>query len=479
MYDKNIKTIALILSCGSGSRYAKSLPNFFILQNIKKIPTKQYEIICDKFNKTVLEITIESFLLNKLIDNVVVCIDKNHYSNYYEIEQRIKIIQNASKLISPLCLNSTDNRQETVRLSLNYLMKIFDGNSKILIHDGVRPLVSQNIISSVVKSLDHYRAVDLGINLNDSLREKIKKNNNTIKLKRNNSEFKSFQKNKYNLVNRDNYYLVQTPQGFYLEDICNLHNIYKDYAVTDDISFCDLSNINYTFVRGESSNIKITSYNDLLFVKTLLKNQNQLKNQEKYKENNKFYSDKKNTQEDFVDLHFEYRIGYGFDIHSFIKNSITINNLEEKIIENNSIIIGGCKIPSTYKIRSHSDGDLVFHAITDAILGTVSGGSIGTIFPNTDKRFESASSAEFVKYAYNLLNSFHGKIVNIDVCVIAEEPQIMPYAYQIKKNIASLLDIEMNRINIKATTSEKIGFIGRTEGIAAQVVCLSKIPIKQ
>ena len=147
------------------------------------------------------------------------------------------------------------------------------------------------------------------------------------------------------------------------------------------------------------------------------------------------------------------RLGNGFDVHAFEAGKF--------------VILGGIKIPHTFKLCGHSDADVVLHAITDAIFGALAEGDIGTHFPPDDDKWKDASSDIFLKYAQKLAKGKNFKIGNVDCTVICEKPKIKPHAELIKTNIQNILNLNMDRVSIKATTSEKLGFTGREEGIAA------------
>ena len=147
------------------------------------------------------------------------------------------------------------------------------------------------------------------------------------------------------------------------------------------------------------------------------------------------------------------RIGNGFDVHAFEAGKF--------------VILGGIKIPHTFKLCGHSDADVVLHAITDAILGALAEGDIGTHFPPDDPKWKDAESNIFLKYAMKLAIGKNFKIGNVDCTVICEKPKIKPHAELMKTNIQNILNLNKDRVSIKATTSEKLGFTGREEGIAA------------
>lgn len=159
------------------------------------------------------------------------------------------------------------------------------------------------------------------------------------------------------------------------------------------------------------------------------------------------------------------RIGYGLDIHKFGGNK--------------PLIIGGVKIPYKKGIIAHSNGDVILHALTDAILGAGGFGDIGKFFPDTNKNLKNINSQHFLKIGYSKITQIGLKIGNIDITVIAQEPKISPYVSKIKKNISNYLNCNIKLINIKATTTEKLGFIGREEGISCTAIVLLKKNKKQ
>ena len=152
------------------------------------------------------------------------------------------------------------------------------------------------------------------------------------------------------------------------------------------------------------------------------------------------------------------KVGQGFDVH--------------QLVNGRKCIIGGVDIPFNKGLEGHSDADVLLHAISDAILGAAGLGDIGKHFPNTDPLIKDINSREILKKAILLLQQKKYSIVNIDATVICELPKLSPYIDQIKKNIALDCNIDIDLINIKATTTEKLGFTGRGEGIAAQAICL-------
>lgn len=155
-------------------------------------------------------------------------------------------------------------------------------------------------------------------------------------------------------------------------------------------------------------------------------------------------------------------VGIGYDVHA--------------LVTGRKLILGGVDIPHSKGLEGHSDADVLMHAVCDAILGALGEGDIGHFFPNTDPRWKGAPSRVFLKEAGHLLNARGGRIVNIDATLIAQAPKIYPHVAQMKQNLAEALEIKAEKVGIKATTNEMLGFIGRGEGIAAMAVASIDLP---
>jgi 2-C-methyl-D-erythritol 4-phosphate cytidylyltransferase/2-C-methyl-D-erythritol 2,4-cyclodiphosphate synthase len=152
-------------------------------------------------------------------------------------------------------------------------------------------------------------------------------------------------------------------------------------------------------------------------------------------------------------------VGTGFDVHA-------VNPKEDA-----SIMLCGVAVPSSYEIIAHSDGDVALHALADAILGAIGGGDIGEHFPPSDDQWKDANSELFIQHILKLMQEKGGKLLNVDITIIAQAPRVGPYKAQMKENLARMLAIDPARVNVKATTTERLGYVGRKEGIAAQAVC--------
>lgn len=156
--------------------------------------------------------------------------------------------------------------------------------------------------------------------------------------------------------------------------------------------------------------------------------------------------------------------GLGFDVHQL-----------KPLNDTREIMLCGVAIPSQYDVIAHSDGDVVLHALTDALLGAIGAGDIGEHFPPTEKKWKNADSSLFLSESLRLYEKRNAKLVNIDITIICETPKINPYKIKMKNRLSMLTELPLHRINIKATTTEKLGFLGRSEGIAAQVVVSTQL----
>lgn len=306
-------------------------------------------------------------------------------------------------------------RQDSVRNGLNALKEDVDF---VLIHDGARPFVSRDLITRTVKALLKYGAVAPAVAVKD-----------TIKC----SENGLFT----DTLNRDSLYAVQTPQGFHVSILKNAFQkaFFDNFYGTDDAGLVERTGENVYLVEGNYNNIKITTEEDLILGQVILGKDRQSLLESKRKQG-------------------KYTIGTGFDVH--------------RLIEGRRLVLGGVEIPYEKGLLGHSDADVLLHAIMDALLGAAALGDIGRHFPDDDKVYQGISSVQLLKKANELIKEKGFLIGNVDATVIAQKPKIAPFLQKMRENIATALQIEVDDINIKGTTTEELGFCGRGQGIAAQ-----------
>ncbi len=152
------------------------------------------------------------------------------------------------------------------------------------------------------------------------------------------------------------------------------------------------------------------------------------------------------------------RVGFGFDVH--------------RLVEGESLVLGGVNIPYEKGTLAHSDGDVLIHAICDALLGTVSAGDIGVHFPDTDPTYKNIDSRNLLEKSYAVVKKKGYEIANIDTTICMEKPKLKPYIESMRKTLASLLKLDVSQVSVKATTTEKLGYVGREEGVSAYAIVL-------
>ncbi len=310
-------------------------------------------------------------------------------------------------------------RQISVRAGLEALQEY--NPDKVLIHDSVRPFVSRKIIDGTLEKLETHPAVIPAVAVEDTIK---KYSDGKIEW----------------TLERQDLWRAQTPQGFIYDDIMNSHQAFKDLNFTDDAALNEYAGIPVAIIPGSQNNFKITTKEDYDRAKQLASAFNK-----KIKE--------------------ETRSGTGYDVHEFTKHKK----------DQDSIMLCGVKVKHDKAIKAHSDGDVAIHAIIDALLGAVALGDIGDHFPDNDPKYKNYSSSKMLKEIMRELKKKGATIVNIDLTIIAQKPNISKYKKKMKESIAKIVSVSPDRVNIKATTTEKLGFIGRLEGIAADAIASVKV----
>jgi len=233
-------------------------------------------------------------------------------------------------------------------------------------------------------------------------------------------------------VPRDGLAQVQTPQAFDFEKIMRAHRAARDRTFTDDASIAEAAGMTVAAVAGRTSNFKLTTPEDFVIAERLL------------------------------DAGLTSRTGQGFDVHKFGPGD--------------HIWLCGIRIPHAQSLVGHSDADAGLHALTDALLGAAALGDIGEHFPPSDVRWKGASSDIFLRHAAGLIAQRNGVIDHVDVTIICERPKVSPHRAAMTARIADILRLDPSRVSVKATTTEGLGFAGRSEGIAAQAIATVRLP---
>ncbi|WP_225765591.1 bifunctional 2-C-methyl-D-erythritol 4-phosphate cytidylyltransferase/2-C-methyl-D-erythritol 2,4-cyclodiphosphate synthase [Inquilinus sp. Marseille-Q2685] len=275
---------------------------------------------------------------------------------------------------------------------------------RVLVHDAARPLVDRATIDRVLDALDDAEAAIAAVPVVDT----IKRADAGIAA---------------GTVDRSGLWQAQTPQGFRFPALLAAHRAAAGEALTDDAAVAERQGIAVRLVEGHVDNFKITTEADLTRAERLLGGA--------------------------ADI----RTGTGFDVH--------------RLIPGDAVILCGIRIPHGFKLEGHSDADVGLHALTDALLGAIGAGDIGQHFPPSDERWRGADSAAFLAHAAELVRA-RGTILNVDVTLLCERPKVGPHRAAMVVRIAEILRIDAERVSVKATTTERLGFTGREEGIAAQ-----------
>lgn len=302
------------------------------------------------------------------------------------------------------------DRARSVVNGLNALVRAADERDIVMVHDAARPLLNTHHINRLLDRLETADAAILALPVTDSL-------------KRGHSGFIA------EAPPRDYLWRAQTPQAFRLGQILDAYVNWRSETPTDEAMVAAAAHIAVALVEGDMRLHKLTYADDFTLLEAFISQDKPLK---------------------------QIRIGQGFDAHRWG--------------EGHSVWLCGIEIVHDKTLIGHSDADAGLHALTDALLGAAGLGDIGDHFPPTDPQWKGASSDRFLKHAVDLIAQKGGEIVNIDVTLICERPKIKPYRDAMRARIADILGIEVDRVSVKATTTEKMGFTGREEGLAAQAV---------
>lgn len=304
-------------------------------------------------------------------------------------------------------------RQASVLAGLEALAGL--APDRVLIHDAARPFAGTAIIDRVIGALDTSQGAIAAEPLADTLKRAAK--DQTIA----------------ETIPRAGLWRAQTPQGFRYEAILGAHRTAAAAGrddFTDDASIAEWAGLTVKLVEGSSDNTKITTADDLARASRLLAPP--------------------------PGANVICRTGLGFDVHPFA--------------DGDAVWLGGVRIPHTHKLAGHSDADVALHALTDALLGAIGDGDIGQHFPPSDMRWKGAASILFLEDAVKRVRGRSGRIVNVDLTILAEAPRIGPHRPAMQAAISAALGIAPSDVGIKATTTERLGFVGRDEGIAAMAV---------
>jgi 2-C-methyl-D-erythritol 4-phosphate cytidylyltransferase/2-C-methyl-D-erythritol 2,4-cyclodiphosphate synthase len=311
------------------------------------------------------------------------------------------------------CVAGGATRQQSV---LNGLAGLPAEVTRILVHDAARPLVTAELIDRCLDGIDQHGAVIAAVPVKDTLKEVRQ---GTV----------------LRTVDREQLWQAQTPQGMerHLLERAYQCAATTSFLGTDEASLLEHAGIPVAVVMGNEQNIKITRPDDLRIVAGIL-------------------------QQEDRDSAMTLRIGHGFDAH--------------QLVEGRKLILGGQEIPYHLGLAGHSDADVLVHALMDAILGALGEGDIGRHFPDTDEQYRGADSLQLLARVMELAREKNMRLVNADITVICQRPKLAPYMAAMRTSIAAVCAVPREQINIKATTTENMGYTGRGEGISTHAIVL-------
>jgi 2-C-methyl-D-erythritol 4-phosphate cytidylyltransferase/2-C-methyl-D-erythritol 2,4-cyclodiphosphate synthase len=321
-----------------------------------------------------------------------------------------------SGFVLPPPVSGGETRQDSVLAGLMALER--KGPAFVLVHDAARPFASPALIARAIDAARKTGAAIPALRVTDTV--KIVSPDGSI----------------IGTADRDTLRIVQTPQAFAFAPLIAAHRKAAQAGrsdFTDDAALMEWAGHPVSTFEGESGNFKLTTPEDFMRAETML-------------------------QDRLSDI----RTGMGFDVHSFGPGD--------------HVTLGGLRIPHDHGLSGHSDADVVLHAVVDAILGALADGDIGAHFPPSDPQWKGATSDRFVKFAVDRLAKRGGVIAHLDITVVSEAPKIGPHRDAMRASIARIAGITPDRVGVKATTNEAMGFIGRREGMVAYATATIRLP---
>ena len=320
-----------------------------------------------------------------------------------------------------------ETRQQSVAHGLNALP---EDDGFVLVHDGARCLVDAAVIRSVLSDLDSFGSGAASVPVTDTVRH---------------ADENGFAAG---TLPRASLRAMQTPQGFRLRELREAHvKAERDhFEGTDDVAVMEHAGFSVRLSEGSRNNIKLTTKEDLLMAEAFLTG---------------------DGVSACTDLPFPpFRTGLGYDVH--------------QLVEGRKLILCGVEVPHSLGLLGHSDADVALHALMDALLGAAGLWDIGHHFPDSDPQYKGISSMKLLEAVLRDLKGHGFRPANVDITIVAQRPKLSPFIPQMVTRLAEALSLPRNRVNVKATTTERLGFEGRMEGISAQAVCMiQEIPVSE
>lgn len=315
-------------------------------------------------------------------------------------EERPQFMRNMAQASLPFPVLYTDGGKERQHSVQNALSVLPGECEAVLIHDGARCFVEEDVIRNVLEGIRTHGSGVAAIPSRDTVK-RADQDENVLETLR-----------------RDELKVIQTPQGFFLKDLKRAFELCGDRPVTDDASVMEAAGFPVHLTRGSEKNIKLTYREDLKMTNAALP-----------------------------------RVGQGYDAH--------------RLVNGRELVLCGVTIPYEKGLLGHSDADVAVHALMDAMLGAAALGDIGALFPDKDPAYEGISSLVLLERVCTLLFEKGYVVGNADITILAQQPKLMPYIYKMRETLSDTMKIGVDQVSVKATTTEKMGFEGRGEGVSA------------
>ena len=364
--------------------------------------------------RPVLARTLAAFVAHPRIGKIVVAIHPDDRDLY---EATLAALPNALSSILP-CVHGGETRRDSVSRGLEALVDL--APDIVLVHDAARPFAGPDLIDRAIEAAERWGAAVPGTAVTD-----------TIKVIGERSQVLS-------TPDRSALRAVQTPQAFRFQLLLEAHrraSASDPHAFTDDGALIEWAGLPVHVFAGDPGNIKLTHPADFAEAERRMKGET---------------------------MTYVTRLGTGFDVHAFG--------------EGDYVWLGGVSVPHDRGVVAHSDGDVILHALTDALLGALADGDIGTHFPPSDPQWRGASSDRFLAHAIALVRKRGGIVDHLDATLLCERPKLGPHREAMRQRIAEIAGLRLDQVSLKATTTEKLGFTGRSEGIAAQAAATIRLP---
>jgi 2-C-methyl-D-erythritol 4-phosphate cytidylyltransferase / 2-C-methyl-D-erythritol 2,4-cyclodiphosphate synthase len=352
--------------------------------------------------------TVRVFASASCIDRIVVVVPADRVESTATLMTEYDLADGTLQVIG-----GGRRRQDSVKAGLDALN---DDVDIVLVHDGARPLLSNTLISRCCDAAVQYGAAIAAVPVKDTL----KKGGPDGRI--------------LHTVDREDLWQAQTPQAASLRLLLGAYDAAGDRDATDEASLLELAGIAVHLVEGSETNIKITRPDDLIIAEKIM-------------------HEKRNDISGG-----SIRIGHGYDAHQFAYER--------------DLVLGGVTIPFEMGLAGHSDADVLTHALCDAILGGLGAGDIGSHFPDSDQKFSNIYSVKLLEKVVDIAGSRGFVLSNADITVVCQEPKLAPFIQKMRDILSKACGVAKDRINVKATTTEKMGFTGRMEGISCHAVVL-------